>query len=65
MTFDLFKYLSYRSKAASGVLGAPIESILSETINIHPFRGNEEKETYLSIDLRKCAENYKNTLLKF
>ena len=48
MTFDLFKYLSYRSKAAPGVLGAPIESILSETIKIHPFCGNEEKETYLS-----------------
>ena len=48
MMFDLFKHLSYRSNASSGVLGAPIESILSETINIHTFCGNEEKETYLS-----------------
>ena len=48
MIFDLFKYLSYRTNAASGVLGAPIESIRTETINIHPFCGNEEKETYLS-----------------
>ena len=61
-TFDLFKYLSYRSKAASGVLGAPIESILSETINIHPFCGNEEKETLLSPWFDEMCRKFKKYL---
>ena len=29
-------------------LGAPIESILSKTTNMHRFSGNEEKETLFS-----------------
>ena len=28
--------------------GAPIENILSKTTNMHPFCGNEEKETFFS-----------------
>ena len=51
MIFDLFKHFSYRSKAASGVLGAPIESILSENINMQSFCGNEEMKSICHIDL--------------
>ena len=51
MIFDLFQYPFYRSKIDSGVLGAPIESILSETINMHPFCGNEKKKPIFHVDL--------------
>ena len=31
--------------------GTPIENILSKTINMHPFCGNEEKKPTFHVDL--------------
>ena len=41
LIFDFFQYLFHRSKNASGILGALVETFLSKTTNLHRFRGNE------------------------
>ena len=46
-----FQYYFHRSKNASEVLGGPIESILSENINMHPLCGDEEKKPISHVDL--------------